>query len=107
MIAIGFDSSSAKYIAASFFATYCSGLTHPLDVVKTRLQSKGLPIEVTMGEDQVRTWCPNTALFDRPLSPYIKVRDYMVSSRAFTSLCCANPWPFRFSFGCTDLFIKL
>lgn len=39
MLTIGFDSNSLKYLTASFFATYCSGLTHPLDVIKTRLQS--------------------------------------------------------------------
>ena len=33
------DFSSLKYLSASFIATYCSGLVHPLDVVKTRLQS--------------------------------------------------------------------
>lgn len=40
MVLLGFDLNSLRYIAASFFATYCSGLTHPLDVIKTRLQSK-------------------------------------------------------------------
>ena len=36
----GFDLTSLKYLVASFAATYCSGLTHPLDLIKTRLQSK-------------------------------------------------------------------
>lgn len=40
MVVVGFDTNSVKYVVASFFATYCSGLTHPLDVIKTRLQSK-------------------------------------------------------------------
>jgi hypothetical protein len=34
-----YDFSTIKYLSASFFATYCSGLVHPLDVIKTRLQS--------------------------------------------------------------------
>jgi hypothetical protein len=40
MVTVGFENNSCKYLVASFFATYCSGLTHPLDVIKTRLQSK-------------------------------------------------------------------
>jgi hypothetical protein len=40
MTYLGFDTASLKYLAASFVATYCSGLTHPLDVIKTRLQSR-------------------------------------------------------------------
>lgn len=39
MVLFGFDLTSLNYLAASFVATYCSGLTHPLDVIKTRLQS--------------------------------------------------------------------
>lgn len=35
---------SLKYIAASFFATYFSGVVHPLDLIKTRFQSKPSPI---------------------------------------------------------------
>lgn len=31
---------SLKYVAASVFATYCSGIMHPLDLIKTRYQSK-------------------------------------------------------------------
>lgn len=30
---------SGKYIAASFFATYFSGVVHPLELIKTRFQS--------------------------------------------------------------------
>lgn len=30
---------SLKYLTASFFATYCSGVVHPLDLIKTRFQS--------------------------------------------------------------------
>ena len=30
---------SVKYIAASFFATYFSGVVHPLELIKTRFQS--------------------------------------------------------------------
>jgi solute carrier family 25 folate transporter 32 len=33
---------SLKYIAASFFATYVAGVVHPLDLIKTRFQSKTL-----------------------------------------------------------------
>jgi len=35
-----FDIFSLKYVAASFFATYFSGVMHPLDLIKTRFQSK-------------------------------------------------------------------
>lgn len=31
---------SLSCIAASFFATYLSGVLHPLDLIKTRFQSK-------------------------------------------------------------------
>lgn len=34
-----YDIFSFKYVAASFFATYFSGVTHPLDLIKTRFQS--------------------------------------------------------------------
>jgi len=34
-----YDFFSFKYVAASFFATYFSGVTHPLDLIKTRFQS--------------------------------------------------------------------
>ena len=50
MVVLGFDTNSLKYLAASFVATYCSGLTHPLDVIKTRLQSKFITIQVMMEE---------------------------------------------------------
>jgi hypothetical protein len=48
------DFASLKYLTASFVATYCSGLVHPLDVVKTRLQSTSLPIQVTMEKVQAK-----------------------------------------------------
>jgi hypothetical protein len=35
-----YDLFSFKYVAASFFATYFSGVMHPLDLIKTRFQSK-------------------------------------------------------------------
>lgn len=107
MIGTGFDASSAKYVAASFFATYCSGLTHPLDVVKTRLQSKNHSIEAMTVERPVKTWCLDIALFARPFNPSIKAKGFKASSKDFTSLCCVNHWPFPFSFGCTYLFIKV
>lgn len=31
---------SLRYLTASFLATYCSGVVHPLDLIKTRFQSK-------------------------------------------------------------------
>jgi hypothetical protein len=34
-----YDIFSIKYITASFFATYFSGVVHPLDLIKTRFQS--------------------------------------------------------------------
>ena len=34
-----YDAFSAKYVAASFVATYFSGVMHPLDLIKTRFQS--------------------------------------------------------------------
>jgi hypothetical protein len=37
-----YDLLSFKYVAASFFATYFSGVTHPLDLIKTRFQSNVL-----------------------------------------------------------------
>lgn len=39
-----YDLFSIKYVAASFFATYFSGVMHPLDLIKTRFQSKPLTI---------------------------------------------------------------
>lgn len=30
---------SLNYLTASFVATYCSGVVHPLDLLKTRFQS--------------------------------------------------------------------
>jgi len=59
MVVLGFDTNSLKYLAASFVATYCSGLTHPLDVIKTRLQSMVQIIKVTM-EEQKETLFQNT-----------------------------------------------
>jgi len=38
-----YDIFSLKYVTASFFATYFSGIVHPLDIVKTRFQSKTIP----------------------------------------------------------------
>lgn len=35
---------SMKYIAASLFATYFSGVMHPLELIKTRFQSKEILI---------------------------------------------------------------
>jgi hypothetical protein len=35
-----YDIFSIKYVAASFFATYFAGVVHPLDLIKTRFQSK-------------------------------------------------------------------
>lgn len=35
-----YDIFSLKYVAASFAATYFSGVVHPLDLIKTRFQSK-------------------------------------------------------------------
>jgi hypothetical protein len=35
-----YDIFSFKYIASSFFATYFAGVMHPLDLIKTRFQSK-------------------------------------------------------------------
>lgn len=35
---------SLKYIAASLFATYFSGVMHPLELIKTRFQSKEISI---------------------------------------------------------------
>jgi hypothetical protein len=35
---------SLKYIAASMFATYASGVVHPLELIKTRFQSTFISI---------------------------------------------------------------
>lgn len=35
-----YDIFSIKCIAASFVATYFSGVVHPLEIIKTRYQSK-------------------------------------------------------------------
>jgi hypothetical protein len=39
-----YDLFSIKYVVASFFATYLSGVMHPLDLIKTRFQSKPFAI---------------------------------------------------------------
>jgi len=45
-----YDIFSLKYIASSFFATYFSGVVHPLDLIKTRFQSKTLLIKAMTAE---------------------------------------------------------
>jgi hypothetical protein len=52
---------SLKYLTASFVATYCSGVVHPLDLIKTRFQSTHGVRKVMMGEVQERMWCLGTA----------------------------------------------
>lgn len=46
---------SLKYLAASFVATYCSGVVHPLDLIKTRFQSTTPSIQVMMENQQPKT----------------------------------------------------
>ena len=51
---------SFKYVAASFTATYFSGVVHPLELVKTRFQSKVPLKQVTMENQQTKISFPNT-----------------------------------------------
>jgi hypothetical protein len=54
-----YDFFSPKYIISSFFATYFSGVVHPLDLIKTRFQSKTLLTKVMTGEPQVIILSPS------------------------------------------------
>ena len=56
-----YDFSSLKYLTASFLATYCSGLVHPLDVIKTRLQSISWIMQVMMAKVPPKILSPSTA----------------------------------------------
>lgn len=49
---------SLKYLTASFVATYCSGVVHPLDLIKTRFQSISLKTKVMMENRLPITWFP-------------------------------------------------
>jgi len=51
---------SLKYIAASMFATYASGVVHPLELIKTRFQSISFSIKVTMARLPETIWSQNT-----------------------------------------------
>jgi hypothetical protein len=49
------DIFSMKYVAASFFATYFSGVMHPLDLIKTRFQSRPFSIQAMMEKPPTTT----------------------------------------------------
>jgi hypothetical protein len=45
---------SLKYIAASFVATYFSGVVHPLELIKTRFQSRNFLTEAMMVDQPIK-----------------------------------------------------
>ena len=107
MSLLGFDFTSLKYLAASFLATYCSGLTHPLDVIKTRLQSTSIPTQVTTAKLALTTSSPTTAQPEMPSDQYTAIRESEVSIKDSTSPSSAKPAQFLFSFGCTPSLTQL
>lgn len=107
MSLLGFDFTSLKYLAASFLATYCSGLTHPLDVIKTRLQSTSLPTQATTAKPVPTTSSPTTAPPEKPSDQSTATRESEVSTKDSTSPSSAKPVPFLFSFGCTPSLTQL
>jgi hypothetical protein len=52
---------SLKYLTASFLATYCSGVVHPLDLIKTRFQSNLQLTQAMMENPPPTIWCQSTA----------------------------------------------
>lgn len=70
-----YDLFSIKYVAASFFATYFAGIMHPLDLIKTRFQSKSLPIKVTTARPPPTTSSPSTTESRTPSRSSTRMRE--------------------------------
>lgn len=79
-----YDLFSIKYIAASFFATYFSGVMHPLDLIKTRFQSKSPAIQATTARPPT-TLYPSTTASTMLSRTSTTVRASVDSTKASTS----------------------
>lgn len=78
-----YDIFSFKYVAASFFATYFAGIVHPLDLIKTRFQSKPYIIQAMMVRLQVRILYLNIMELRMHLIRSTKMKDLKVFIRDF------------------------
>jgi len=95
------DFSSLKYLTASFIATYCSGLVHPLDVIKTRLQSNFSVTQATTEEVLQRILSPSTATYKMLLDTSTGTKACVDCTKDSTSPCFAKRAQCHYSSGCT------
>jgi hypothetical protein len=101
------DVFSLKYMAASLFATYFSGVMHPLDLIKTRFQSKPFITQATTAAPATQIWCPNTPESATPSEPYTKTRDFGDFTKAFIFPSFAKEPPCPSSSGSSPLPMQL
>lgn len=75
---------------------------HPLDLIKTRFQSKYSLIKVTMENLMLKTKYLNIRVHLKVFDKYTINKDLKAYTKDFISLSLAKPWQQGFSFGCTD-----
>lgn len=90
---------SFKYIAASFVATYFSGVVHPLELIKTRFQSKAFFRQVMMANQPARILSPSTATSGMHSKSSMSMKGFEGYTRVSISHYYVRPPPCPFSFG--------
>ena len=95
-----YDFSSIKYLSASFLATYCSGLVHPLDVIKTRLQSISFLRKVMMEKVKPKILFLSMVISKMLSNTSIETKVYVDSTKDSMSPYYVKQVLWPYSFGC-------
>lgn len=98
---------SLKYIAASFAATYFSGVVHPLELIKTRFQSRTFLTKVMMVGQLAKILSLNTPISEMHSKLSMSMRAYADYTKVSTYHYCAKLHPCHFSSGSKSLLTQL